>query len=267
VLIEEHRGRTRGTSAARATLILHMRSFSMILIVSACSAAAKPSAATPADKPIENKPVAGPAETMKPPKGFEWRDRKGDIALAAGASDEPDESGYYTCEVWNVKTRKRLARLTGQEVAAGGAEPDCIQLSPGGTLVEWGNGRRNVWKNLQDHATNCSYAVVAPDDSSCIEDDTSPFTWLDKSDAPQDLELTWSHPIAVEGKTSSTKVVAKIPGGYNRVGGDSRDRWWTVKYCSPQKAVIDIKGGTRVVVDTTNGTSTTLHVKAGEPAC
>jgi hypothetical protein len=229
----------------------------MILVVTACSGAPK-AVADPTEKPIANQPAVSAGEPMKPPAGFEWRDRKGDVALAAG-TDESGADGYYICEVWNVKTRTKIARLTGREVAAGGAEPDCIRLSPRGTLVEWGNGRNTVWKNLQDHATSCSYAVVAPDDSSCIQEDVTPFMWLDKNEPPEELELHWSR------LESPERVVARIPGGLNRVG--EKDRWWTVKYCSPQKAVIDIRGGTRVVVDATTGNATTLHVKAGEPAC
>jgi hypothetical protein len=221
-----------------------MTRFSFAFVIAACAAPAVPVLANP-------KPPPTPA-----PTGFEWVDRQGDLALARGTTEEERQ----TCEVWNIRTHRRIAELTGEGVSAGGSTPDCIKLSPRGTLVEWANSRRRVWKNLANQVTSCR-GVVAPDDASCIEDDVSPFMFNGKDGEPADLQLSWTKP-AVDAMAT---VVATIPRGLNR--NSPSERWWTVKYCSADKAVIDIRGGDRIVVDANTGAATVTHPRAGEPAC
>ncbi len=143
---------------------------------------------------------------------------------------------------------------------AGGADPSCAQLSPAATLVQIGNGRGMVWKNWANEITQCLGNVVAPDDSSCIEDDKSPFYFQDKNGPAANLDVMLSTP------KSAPKKVATIPRGLNRDGNSTK--WWTTQYCSPQKAVVDInKGGALIVIDAKNGTAHTMKRLPNQPVC
>ena len=129
---------------------------------------------------------------------------------------------------------------------AGGATPGCFRISPAGHLVEYGNGRAHVWKDWSDAITACR-GIVAPDDSSCIEDDVSPFMYTGKDGERADLELSWSKPVP----NGPSKKVATISRGRNRDGGDPK--WWTVTYCSPNKAIVDVTNGPRIAIDARTG--------------
>ena len=128
------------------------------------------------------------------------------------------------------------------------------------TLVEWGNGRNTVWKNLQNQTTACR-GVVAPDDASCVEDDVSPMMFAGHDGKGDDLELSWTRPI-VDGPA---RVVVTIPDGLDRDSADQR--WWTVRYCSAATAEIDVRGGLRVVIDAATGDAKVIHVAVDAPPC
>lgn len=213
--------------------------------------------APPPPPPIASHGAPVVATLPPPPPGFAWRDHHGDRALAAPVDDAISEP---TCEVWDVVRVARLAITTGADVSAGGAEPTCARLSPRGTLVEWGNGRNTVWKDLRDRTTACR-GEVAPDDASCVEVDVSPFMLDGADQRGDDLELRWSRPTP----DGPTRVVAVIPDGLDRDGPG--ERWWTVRYCSAATAIIDIRGGTRVVIDATTGDARTIQVAPGAPPC
>ncbi len=200
--------------------------------------------------------ATAPFASFAPPRGYTWIDRKGDFALAA----EGDTSERGECQVWNAVTQKLVAKVTSAGSVAGGATPGCFQLSPKATLVEYGNGRSRVWKNLRDEVTAC-VGVVAPDDSSCIEEDTSPFALAGHDGDRADLDLYFSRPTPNGARVK----VASIPRGLNRDGGEAR--WWSVVYCSPLRAVIDVRGGARFVVDTKTGHATHTTHREGEAAC
>jgi hypothetical protein len=211
-------------------------------------ATAEPTTAPPAPSP----PTISDSQ---PPAGMEWVDKKGDFRLAT-----KKDSQDGVCEVWNLATQKKVAQVDGMGSVAGGADPVCAALSPMATLVHIGNGRGMVWKNWSNQITSCVGDVVAPDDSSCIEDDKSPFYFAGKTGPAVDLDVTWSTP------KGASKTVATIPRGLNRDGGDSK--WWTTQYCSPEKAVIDInKGATFIVVDTRTGTAHKTKRVPNQPAC
>ena len=188
-----------------------------------------------------------------PPSGLVWIERQGNFALAG--EKDPSESGR--CEVWNVQTKQRTAQLTSHNTVAGGATPGCVALSPAGQLVQYGNGRRLVWKNLSDQVTAC-VGVVAPDDATCVEDDVTPFSLAGKAGDAANLDLHWSRAVV----NGATKKVTTIKRGLNRDGGDPK--WWTVQYCSPEKAVIDITGGDRIVVDARTGAAKAVK-RTGAP--
>ncbi len=186
---------------------------------------------------------------------MEWVDKKGDFRLAT-----KKDSQDGVCEVWNLATQKKVAQVDGMGSVAGGADPVCAELSPMATLVHIGNGRGMVWKNWSNQITWCVGDVVAPDDSSCIEDDKSPFYFVGKTGPAVDLDVTWS---TLKG---TSKKVATIPRGLNRDGGDPK--WWTTQYCSPEKAVIDVnKGATFIVVDTRMGTAHKTKHTPNQPVC
>lgn len=44
------------------------------------------------------------------------------------------------------------------------------------------------------------------------------------------------------------------------------ERWWTVRYCSADTAVLDVRGGPRVTVDH-SGAAVVGQVAAGTPSC
>ncbi len=211
----------------------------------ASAAANDPANAAPTTEPPKAKaPALAP---FAPPAGFTWLQASADYVLAAR---EGAASGDGKCEVWQISTQKKVAELTGNDVAAGGANVVCTALSPAGRFVLYGNGRRSAWKNWKDQTTTCS-GVMAPDDSSCIDDDTTPFAFQPKSGPAANLDLFWSKPVP----KGPHKKVATIPRGLNRSGPG--DKWWTVRYCSPDKAVIDITNGARITVDAKTGAAKT----------
>ncbi|HEX7666126.1 MAG TPA: hypothetical protein VF407_16475 [Polyangiaceae bacterium] len=224
---------------------------------SATAAAPDTAKATPdKDKPAD--PNAGLAP-FPAPSGFTWVQASGDYVLASEGPSGSDGSPPGACQVWQISTKSKVAALTGKDVAAGGADPTCSALSPTGHFVLYGNGRRSVWKNWKDQATTCS-GVMAPDDSSCVDDDTTPFAFQEKNGAAANLDLYWSKPVP----NGPHKKVATIPRGLNRSGPD--DKWWTVQYCSPDKAVVDIKNGARITIDAKTGTSKSAK-SDGSPLC
>ena len=212
--------------------------------------------APPPSAPVAPPPTAAtPVAAADPPKLPEPTaiDTKGDFQLKqTGTHDAYD--------VWNSKTNQRVATVTTRDTVAGGADPTCMTLSPGGHLVQCGNGRGLVWKNWSDQIVACA-GVVAPDDASCIEDDKSPFYFQGKTGPAANLDLEWS--LATVGG-AHTKV-ATIPRGLNRDGGDPK--WWTVQFCSAEKGVIDdSKNHLRFIVDTRTG-KTQVQKKPTTPPC
>jgi hypothetical protein len=181
---------------------------------------------------------------------------QGDFALAG--EKEPSEQGI--CEIFNTKSRTVVAKLTSADTVAGGATPSCLKLSPSAELVQYGNGRGSVWKNRADHVTACT-GVVSPDDATCVDDDVTPFMFQGKEGPPVDLDLYWSQAVM----NGTRKKVATIPRGLNRDGGDPP--WWTVTFCSPQKAIVDIQKGMRVEIDVTNGTVKSTRKSDGSQVC
>ncbi|HVV86155.1 MAG TPA: hypothetical protein VHE35_24025 [Kofleriaceae bacterium] len=249
-------------------------SLAALAALAACHGTAPPkapverSAAPPAGGPAAAAPEETALPSEPPPAGFEWRDRKGDRALAAQVDGETGDVGG-TCEVWDLRRHQRLGVTDGADVSAGGADPACDALSPRGTLVEWGNGRNTVWKDLQNRVTACR-GVVAPDDASCIEEDVTPFMLAGRDGHGDDLELHWSRPDAAEAADAGNaggaeKVVVTIPDGLDRDSPD--ERWWHVRYCSAGTAVIDLRDGQRVVVDAATGDTRAVHVAPGAPPC
>lgn len=223
-----------------------------------------PTAAVAANDPANAAPTTAPPKApalapFAPPAGFAWLQASADYVLAARSGDAGDAGGDGKCEVWQISTQKKVADLTGNDVAAGGANVVCTALSPAGKFVLYGNGRRSAWKNWKDQTTMCS-GVMAPDDSSCIDDDTTPFAFQEKDGPAANLDLFWSKPVP----KGPHKKVATIPRGLNRNGPD--DKWWTVRYCSPDKAVIDITNGARITVDAKTGASKTAQ-SDGSPIC
>ncbi len=217
------------------------------------AAPANPATASPTPTPT---PPPAPAPTIsdsQPPAGFDWVDKKGDFRLAA----KKDTPGV--CEVWNLATQKKVADVDGMGSVAGGADPSCTQLSPAATLVHVGNGRGMVWKDWSNQITQCLGDVVAPDDSSCIEDDRSPFYFSDKNGPPANLDVMLSTP-----KTAPKKVTT-IPRGLNRDGNSTK--WWTTRYCSPDKAVVDITNGALIVIDTRTGSAHSVKRVPNQPVC
>jgi hypothetical protein len=213
--------------------------------------------ATPASaQPTATPPAATTAiSDSQPPPGFEWVDKKGEFRLA---TKKDSQDGI--CEVWNLTTQKKVAELDAMGSVSGGADPTCTQLSPAATLVHYGNGRGMVWKDWSNKITSCMGDVVAPDDSSCIEDDKSPFYFAGKTGPAVNLDVTWSTP------GGPPKKVTTIPRGLNRDGGDPK--WWTTQYCSPEKAVIDLnKGASFIVIDTKKGVAHTEKHTPKQPVC
>lgn len=202
-----------------------------------------------------------------PSPGLAWIDRQGDFSLAGSPTTAP--TGDENFEVWNTKLRRRVAVVTAKNVSAGGASPYCNRLSPAGTLVQCGNGRRMAWKDWNDRVTQCpDFSIVAPDDSSCIGVDASPMTLVGDNDAAAALPLAWSRPLPVDVKAPEKAVattVATIARGRNRAPGRF-ERWWTVQYCSPSRAVIDVNGGDRIIIDAA-GRATVLGTKPAVAAC
>ena len=217
-------------------------------VAPASAATAQPTATPPANS-------APAISDSQPPAGFEWVDKKGDFRLA---TKKDSQDGI--CEVWNIATQKKVAELDAMGSVGGGADPTCTQLSPAATLVHYGNGRGMVWKNWSNKITACVGDVIAPDDSSCIEDDKSPFYFAGKTGPAVNLDVMWSTP------AGPPKKVTTIPRGLNRDGGDTK--WWTTQYCSPDKAVIDLnKGASLIVIDTRKGIAHTEKHAPNQPVC
>ena len=217
-----------------------------------------PSSAT-SSLPVTSGASTVPNAAFPAPQELTWIEARGDYALAG--EKVPTPSGR--CEVWNTKTRTKVAELTSADTAAGGTDVECTHLSPAGQLVEYENSRGTYWKTWSNELTAC-HGVVSPDDTTCVEDDETPFLYVGKDGNAADLDLAWSR--ATPG--GEQKKVATVPRGLNRNAGDPR--WWTVNYCSVQKAVIDIAAGHagsgRIIVDARTGSSTKPTTAAG-PAC
>lgn len=248
----------------------------VLVLAAACHhapAAKGPLSGTPDGGGGKLAPVETALPTEPAPQGMKWIDRKGDFALAATdeeALQQKDDYVAMTCDVWNLKTHQQVGHTEGDNVSAGGADPVCDVLSPMGTMVEWGNGRNTVWKTWKNEVTDCR-GVVAPDDSSCIEDDVTQMMWAGGDGQGDDLELSWAKPVvSPEEGPGTAKVVYKVPNGLDRGGGDeAADKaWWTVRYCSNTTAVIDDpKAGKRVIVDATTGAAKVVTPAPGSPLC
>ena len=176
------------------------------------------------------------------------------------AAKEPADFNDVACEVIEVATTKVVAKITGENTNAGGANPSCEQLSPGGHFVSIGNGRGMFWKNWKNKTTACR-GVVAPDDSSCMEDDVTPFMFAGAGGPAADLDLHWSKPIV----NGPVKKAVTIPRGLNRDGNTRK--WWSVEYCSPSVVVVDDTKGQRTTIDATNGNVKSTKKSDGSPLC
>ena len=205
---------------------------------------------------VSSASVLSPAVEFAPPAGFAWIDVQGEFALAG--EKEPSEQGI--CEIFNTKSKAVVAKLTSASTVAGGATPSCLKLSPSAQLVQYGNGRGSVWKNRANQVTACT-GLVSPDDATCVDDDVTQFMFQGKEGPAVDLDLYWSQAVV----NGSRKKVATIPRGLNRDGGDSR--WWTVTFCSPQKAIIDIQKGARVEIDAKSGAVKSTKASDGSRLC
>lgn len=223
----------------------------VVNVTNPATSAAPPIAATAQPTATPPAPAAPLISDSQPPAGFDWVDKKGDFRLAA----KKDEPG--ACEIWNLATQKKVGQVDGIGSVGGGADPACAQLSPAATLVQIGNGRGMVWKNWSNQITQCLGNVVAPDDSSCIEDDRSQFYFQEKNGPAANLDVMLSTP------KSAPKKVTTIPRGLNRDGNSTK--WWTTRYCDATRALIDIKGGALIVVDPIKGTA--YPTKRGNAPC
>lgn len=116
------------------------------------------------------------------------------------------------------------------------------------------------WKNWQNKTTACR-GVVAPDDSTCVEDDVTPFMFQGTGGPPANLDLHWSKAVV----NGAQKKVATIPRGLNRDGNTRK--WWSVEYCSPTVAVIDDTKGQRTTIDATIGSVKSSRKSDGSPLC
>lgn len=186
-----------------------------------------------------------------------WIDQRAGFALA---DKEPAKIDEVTCEVFEIATGKVRAKITGANTVAGGADPSCEQLSPAAHLVSIGNTRGMFWKNWQNKTTACK-GQVAPDDSTCVEDDVTPFMFQPPDGPAADLDLYWSKAVV----NGTRKKVATIPRGLNRDGNTRK--WWSVEYCSPSVAVIDDPKGLRTTIDATTGSVKSSRKSDGSPLC
>lgn len=164
------------------------------------------------------------------------------------------------CEVVEIATKKVVAKITGENTNAGGADPTCAQLSPAAHLVSIGNGRGMFWKNWKNQTTACA-GVVAPDDSTCVEDDVSPFFFAGTGGPAENLDLRWSRAVP----NGASKKIVTIPRGLNRDG--KTPKWWTVQYCSVDVAVVDDTKGQRTTIDAAKGVVKSSKKSDKSPPC
>ncbi len=211
--------------------------FVSFALLSSCASDPKPnrpetalgSARRNANAPIPTQALAGDAAF---PTG-EWLQQRPPFALRKAN----DESG--TCEVWNTTSRKRVSQVDDSNLFGGGSEGACVALSPSGTLVEFQNSRRRVWKRLDNTVTPCEFASVAGDDATCIQQDSSPFEFGELTGAALVLPLRLCG-TAYDGTCKDVIVLAR---GRNRVGPDgARAPDWKATYCSSNVLAVETPG-------------------------
>lgn len=111
-----------------------------------------------------------------PPPGSRWVYRNARFGLSTPNPRTPSGASGAECDVWALATGRHVGHVDQSGVSAGGPDAACLAVSQSGRFVLFDHSRNELWKRVADNQpTRCNYAVLAPDEQSCMQTGTSPF--------------------------------------------------------------------------------------------